>query len=438
MTATVAVDRYCLQCGARLDAAAESCRQCGRPTPQRSALLDATEPAPVRRRVIASLIDLGPVLLLLAGLLIAAAVTEMASWLRLALPGLMLAWLLLVCIWEGTTGQGPGKSACGLRVLDERTGDAIGIGRTAIRSAVKLVTVIGTLGAGSLSYRWDPSGRELTWWDHSARSRVIEAGAGSFAVFDPAARARWTPVAPTAATEPAFTPQRVRPASAAPTQPAQHPPARSAPALLASVLPASVLPASVPPAAAQPAPARPALTPSADDDPTTVVPRSQMDAAKLAAAAESEAPTRLVGRHELADTPTSDHPRALIESAEVTLARKLPGERAATVTLEWDTGARVTVGGAVLVGRDPTPDAGELVDRRLAVGNDSIGVSKTHLALTVTTAGIGVTDRNSTNGVRIERADGEITVCSPSVPSPVREGERIRFGGRWILVVPTG
>jgi pSer/pThr/pTyr-binding forkhead associated (FHA) protein len=149
-----------------------------------------------------------------------------------------------------------------------------------------------------------------------------------------------------------------------------------------------------------------------------------------------EAPTVAVGRHALADTPTSEHPQSVIEDADATAARVLLPARAATVTLQWDTGSRVTVGGVVLVGRDPHPAAGEQVDRRLSVGADAIGVSKTHLALTVTTDGITVLDRHSTNGTRIERSGGEIVSCPPGEPIGVRDGDRILFGGRSIEVAP--
>lgn len=112
---------------------------------------------------------------------------------------------------------------------------------------------------------------------------------------------------------------------------------------------------------------------------------------------------------------------------------RVPG-RPTTAILQWDTGARVVVGGTVLIGRDPVADDGEKVDRRLAVGRDSIGVSKTHLLLSITTAGVTVTDRHSTNGVRLEHQDGTSEKCRADLATAVRSGDVIRFGGRSITL----
>lgn len=128
------------------------------------------------------------------------------------------------------------------------------------------------------------------------------------------------------------------------------------------------------------------------------------------------------------------------ELTRVVASQDIHGEhpdRPASATLQWDSGVRVVAGGVVLIGRDPVPALGERVDRRLAVGKESVGVSKTHLMLTVAAGGITVTDRLSTNGVRIERSDGSVVQCAPGVPTAVREGDRVRFGGRSILVAPS-
>ncbi|MBE7163291.1 MAG: FHA domain-containing protein [Williamsia herbipolensis] len=128
-------------------------------------------------------------------------------------------------------------------------------------------------------------------------------------------------------------------------------------------------------------------------------------------------PTRVHSRHELG-TPA-----------------RVPG-RATTAVVQWDTDVRVVVGGSVLIGRDPVADSGEKIDRLLAVGKDSVGVSKTHLLLSITTSGVTVTDRHSTNGVRLEHPDGSAQLCEPGVALPVQDGDVIRFGGR-SLTLPT-
>ncbi|MDQ6658322.1 MAG: FHA domain-containing protein, partial [Actinomycetota bacterium] len=166
--------------------------------------------------------------------------------------------------------------------------------------------------------------------------------------------------------------------------------------------------------------------PSGIDDPTRIVPRTQLSAA-------GPADDRPPANSDLASI--SDVPALGIDPLQDTIARVT--ERAVVAsgaTLEWDSGARVVADGVVLIGRDPIPESGEKVDRRLAVGSESIGVSKTHLTLTISHDGITVTDRHSTNGVTIVRADDSTYKCEPGHATAVEQGDRISFGGRSILI----
>jgi pSer/pThr/pTyr-binding forkhead associated (FHA) protein/uncharacterized RDD family membrane protein YckC len=375
-------DRFCPHCGAGLSPAAISCQQCGRVTPRRSAVLDATDPAPVPRRVAAAAIDAAPLVLLLIGFLVTVLVLDdPPSWSGKALLLGALAWCLLLWGWASATGQGPGKAMLGLRAVDEGTGGRVGPLRTLVRLTVRGFATIGTLGGAALSYRWDPAGREQTWWDRLAGSRVIAStSTDGSSRFDPLAESRWTP-AP------------LPPVGLAPT-----------PTFPVSAVPPPPLPAVGRPIASATGPPRP-VQQSAD-----------------------EAPTRVVARQEISGQAG--------EVTNVVARRDVASDRPVTATLEWDSGARVVAGGIVLIGRDPVPLDDEQVDRRLAVGQESVGVSKTHLKLIITAGGITVTDLRSTNGVRIERDDGSVTPCPAGEPVAVREGDRIRFGGRSILVAP--
>ena len=96
----------------------------------------------------------------------------------------------------------------------------------------------------------------------------------------------------------------------------------------------------------------------------------------------------------------------------------------------WDTGRPVKVTGRVLIGRDPTASPEESADQLLPVTTDSVGVSKTHLQLDISASAMTVTDRHSTNGVRVIRPDGSVSKCEPGVPTPVRIGDVVHFGGR--------
>lgn len=414
-------ERSCPRCGARLPATAASCSSCGAATPRRSAMLDATDPAPVRSRVAAALVDAAPVLLLVAGLSVAL-VSGGAGWMWLTLLGLAIAWCLLLWLWAAATGQGPGKSLLHLRMVDERTGGRVGAGRSLLRLAARSVLTIGTLGAASFSYRWDPAGRELSWWDRAAGTRVISESAAADAAswFDP--DAAWGPPSP----------------PPGPPSPPGPPPAVRMPRPRAPQLP---------PPAQQPRPAGGECWPtvptvaarvsagpasSGIDDPTRVVLRTQTSDAQrqdIRLDDAQPAPNNEV-------TTIIDMAALGVEPVEETVAK--PTRRAvvpAGATLEWDSGVRVVAAGLVLIGREPIPEPGEKADRRLAVGSESRGVSKTHLALTISADGVTVTDRHSTNGVTIVRADGNTERCAPGVPTPVQLGDRIRFGGRSIMIV---
>jgi hypothetical protein len=398
-----------------------------------------------------------------------------SSAVRWSLWAVFVAWLGVLVVTEGITGRTPGKALLGLRSVDVRTGRVMGLGAATIRTPVKLVAGVGTLAIAGCSYRWDPDGQERTWWDRVAGSRVIDAsvqvpggtrrsGVAPGAV--DATAARWAPIddrAPVVTGVPG-----VRPTSGnvPPAGPAVRPPASLAPATdprlrqpVAPFQPATqpfapreavtretvtretesretvsreAITRQIPSGQtgvrhAAPGGPMPAQPTRVESSPTAVGwghaglppgPPGVVDdpAAETIAAAGLQDPTRVHSRDELGALPA-----------------RVPG-RPTTATLQWDTGARVVVGGAVLIGRDPIADDGEKVDRRLAVGRDSVGVSKTHLLLSITTAGVTVTDRHSTNGVRLEHEDGTTEKCRADVATPVRGGDVIRFGGRSITL----
>ena len=132
---------------------------------------------------------------------------------------------------------------------------------------------------------------------------------------------------------------------------------------------------------------------------------------------------------------TGRHAAVTEPPADATVQRTV-STRGRTATLVWDTGRSVLITGHVLVGREPVADPGELLDQALAVDIDSRGVSKTHLALDVSPGGITVTDRHSTNGVRLVRPDGTDFRIQAGEPVGLRDGDRIEFGGRALTVTP--
>lgn len=472
----------CRNCGTLVARTTVTCPVCGGAVGLRSEFLEGTDPAAPRRRLLATVIDAVLPLVVIAAQILLPAPSPAVRW---SLWAVLIAWIGVLVVTEGVTGRTPGKALLRLRSVDVRSGRVIGIGPAAIRTPVKLVAGVGTLAVATLSYRWDPDGQERTWWDRAARSRVIDAsvqipgGTGRFpgvaAGTVDAVAARW---APAAEPPPLVTGVPTVPAAGAARPAVRHAPSLAAPIARhdgpgqhASTAPPSAPSTAPPSAAVHRPPARPGGPREAGAPQRASVPaptgvgagdlrrprHAAPDAAPPTGGPGPVQPSRVESAPALlgwghpgippgppgvvddpaAETVTSaglQEPTRVHSREELgSVPARVPG-RPTTATLQWDTGARVVVGGTVLIGRDPVADDGEKVDRRLAVGRDSIGVSKTHLLLSITTAGVTVTDRHSTNGVRLEHEDGTSEKCRADLATAVRSGDVIRFGGRSITL----
>ncbi|MGC5629126.1 FHA domain-containing protein [Georgenia sp. Z1344] len=101
-------------------------------------------------------------------------------------------------------------------------------------------------------------------------------------------------------------------------------------------------------------------------------------------------------------------------------------------TGEWEevpdvrVGGYLLDGGITLVGRDPEPRAGELVDNLMVVPDPSM--SKTHLSVRLTGSQLHAIDRDSTNGTFYVAEDGTVTKLDPWREVVVPEGAALRVG----------
>jgi uncharacterized RDD family membrane protein YckC len=399
--------------------------------------MDLVDPAYAGRRVIAALVDLVPLLALVVEGLV---VDPPLRWYLLG--GALLWW---AASWVGTagTGQGPGAKLAGTRVVNARTGRAPGAAAALVRSVARLVLVICTLGIAGLSYRWDPSGRESAWWDRIAGTRVVTAAPLPSQVgwAEPAAVQRWTPAPAPAPAGPGSSPSGPPPGSredqlASRGSSRRHPSLQSqnrrldprSPAEPASEAPTVVVAPTVFASSAPPpvptshaSSGRPVRSPVITAIPPSTATPSRPGPGPVIAAPISSVPSAPAGPKHA--TPTAD-----------TTHHRTTAIRSGPLTLTWDTGRSIKVNGHVLVGRDPLGEGGEQVDQTLAVDVDARGVSKTHLAIDVTPLGVTVTDRHSTNGVKVQHPDGARVQIDVGTPTPVREGDRIEFGGRWLTI----
>ncbi|MCS5720712.1 RDD family protein [Herbiconiux sp. CPCC 203407] len=431
---TDATSYPCVQCGSPVPRSAQFCLVCGTPAAVRSQsvalgqvagqvpLVDSSgrpmdgwrpEPAapPIRygdiipsgfgRRVVAFLLDglVTSVLWLVIVLpLLAVGVIEVVtdgtvvsvsglSAVLLFLP--LMLYPLAKLFLESFLGFSLGKLVMGLRIVNVTRLGRPGLGWVLLRN---LVVAAGALvfGVGQyvvlLSPLWDGEKRMRGWQDKVGRTWVIDIKAGpnplkalpgqllldqgTYEQQDPALYG--APAAP--------------PAPSAPAAPA-------APAMA----PVDYAPPAAPPAPSAPIASVPGFAPAAP----VITPAE--------AAADDFESTRL-----------SDSARPPLATG-VTVFR-------------LDTGEIVPIIRHGALGRDPVAPGGDPSDVLIALSGDTLSVSKTHLEFGVDSGAVWVSDRGSTNGSAIVRADGVEYPLDPGERLTVVPGDRVRVGTRLFSV----
>jgi uncharacterized RDD family membrane protein YckC len=117
------------------------------------------------------------------------------------------------------------------------------------------------------------------------------------------------------------------------------------------------------------------------------------------------------------------------EDLEATRARPRPA--ASVATLAFDHGERFAITGAALIGRNPAPSSGEVVEHLLPIADDTRSISKTHLLITAQP--LAAVDRASTNGSSVVRAGAEHPLA-PGEAFALAPGDVVRFGDRSLTV----
>jgi uncharacterized RDD family membrane protein YckC len=197
---------------------------------------------------------------------------------------------------------------------------------------------------------------------------------------------------------------------AAPT----HPPAPQAPGSPAAAQP-------TPTSAAHPAQAP--ASPSAWQRPAAPAEHSHVsDETVIEPDLDGEIDDRTVRRVEVAEPE---------EDLEATRAR--PASRRVVAMLAFDSGDRFAITGAALVGRNPAPSQGEVVDHLLPIADETRSISKTHLLITA--APLAAVDRASTNGSSVVRGGTEHPL-RPGDPFALVAGDVMRFGDRTVTIEP--
>jgi pSer/pThr/pTyr-binding forkhead associated (FHA) protein len=98
------------------------------------------------------------------------------------------------------------------------------------------------------------------------------------------------------------------------------------------------------------------------------------------------------------------------------------------VVLRLSDGREVPLRGMTLLGRNPRPDADEVVTDLVTLTDPRLSVSKTHLLVGMDAAGPFVVDRHSTNGTMVTLPDGQQILCGPGQTVRVPPGAVVTFG----------
>lgn len=399
----------------------------GSPDPAYAAALGLLS-APLSRRAAAAAIDLGMVLLLhvpawfLAWPLLLKLLRDQISWFGFshhpdriltlivmsATLGLTLIYCLASLFFHGARGLTLGKALVGLRTVNVRTLAKPGVGRALVRVLVTwlpAVTVIGPVVVLA-SPCWDSSGRRRGWADLAAGTWLVDINDGLNPYDD----------------------KRMRIASksyhAVPVDPRAPLPNLTVTEEGASYRPAGRVSAGV---LGSTAPADLRGTPSAPRARTPLIPESYQPPVHDAAPAAPPAPVE--------SGPVESAPNvASAWSQPAPVARRAAEQ---PLLLVLDTGERIEMSWAILLGRGPEVTESTPGATPVAIADTTYSVSKTHVLLRRSAEGVEVTDLASTNGTFVVRGGIEHALASGQ-SALAGVGDTIRFGDRTLVVHRSG
>ncbi|WP_158685343.1 RDD family protein [Microbacterium halophytorum] len=424
----------------------------GRPDPAYAAALGLV-PAPALRRALAAVTDVAFYLLLQAPfwlftvpLLAMLLLQEISVYGLVSHPNFLVAMIvagatvlltLAFCITQlvlhGRKGVTIGKALFGLRSVNVATLERPGFWRVVLRFLVLMAASIVAIAllVFLLSPLWDSERRGRGWHDRAGGLWMVDVRRGLNPYDEKrmriARKSATVERAPEAAPLPSLatprsghTPQSYRPAGrtsagvlgvAGPSperaRPAQDP-SRSAEHGAAQIV------MNVPDGLLGAPPAQPAPLPPAAPMPRS---RGERPAAHepLAPAARPAAPAAPTAARTF--SPAAPGPPAPRPAYAITL----------------DTGQRIALAGAALVGRDPRALGEYEAAALIAVADEGRSISKTHLAVRATPRGVEVIDLHSTNGTSITHGGAEHPL-PPSQSGLAQIGDTVRFGDRTLTI----
>lgn len=436
----------------------------GRPDPAYAQALGLLR-APFGRRALAFAVDVGIWAVLALPLLIGAvplvaklATGAISPYGFLNHPDFLLAavtagvstllgvvYLVVQLILHGVKGVTIGKAATGIRSVNVRTLERPRVGAVFVRFVLLIASgIIPLLGPAFLlvSPTFDPEGRGRGLHDKATGVWLVDVRRG----LNPYDQKRMRVARKVVKAEPTRG-RSALPSLATPADPDAQPEYRPAGRVSAGVIgmarphdardrPAIGLATAAP--AATPLEVQPG-TPVLGGYREIVQGQEPTDAAALPTARDTEsAPAGALGSDPVPNpVPASVPEPPLAHEPEPERARepeRAPEPaRAAVFGLVFDSGERIAIDGAVLLGRNP--DAADHAGARaVALADDSRSLSKTHLLVRSVADGVEITDCGSTNGSGLIRAGTEYAVVA-GTPILTTEGDSVRLGDRVAAVV---
>lgn len=343
-----------------------------------------------------------------------------------AVAAVVLAAGLVTALMTGLAGVTPGKAAVGLRVVARSSGGPIGVGAAMLRQLVLGVAALPTFGIGVAMLAWtavmDRSGLRRGWHDQISDAAVVDVRPPPVEHADEAPPPRRIVN---------LTAMRLMPVAPAPQPPAPVPAPTPVLEPYAAPVPQRGTPAPAAAAPATPASGTAALGARASQSPATVE-QPGVRAPGASSARGTAAPSRPAASPAPAgpSAPASPPRHAMGQPA----AYSPPPLPLARWRVTFDTGESFVVEGLALVGRKPEPRPGEQVAHLVSLPSSDMSLSKTHAQFQVVPDGtLVVMDRGSTNGSVLIRG-GVTRELGARKPATLREGDRVRFGDREMLV----
>ncbi|MCL2090047.1 MAG: RDD family protein [Micrococcales bacterium] len=151
-------------------------------------------------------------------------------------------------------------------------------------------------------------------------------------------------------------------------------------------------------------------------------------------------PTAPVGASTAAVRPGSAEPRPL-PAAAARPSGDRPGGQAQPsaasglgLTLVFDSGERFSVERFALIGCAPQPQPGDPQGCLVVVDDPTGQLAQTHAEIRPARGAWWIADRGSSTGTTICDPDGRTVVLAPGQHEPLRQGTRVRLGGRTLEV----